>query len=106
SGGQVGDRGLLTAEGAAAEVLDTRIPLPGLHAHTVKVTSGGFEPGLTVRAEVDAERRQGSMRHHTSTHLLHAALREYLGPHVKQTGSLVEPDRLRFDFSHYQAVNE
>ena len=106
SGGQVGDRGLLTADGAAAEVFDTRIPLPGLHAHKVKVTSGTLEPGVVVRAEVDAERRQASMRHHTSTHLLHAALREYLGPHVKQTGSLVEPERLRFDFSHYQGVNE
>jgi alanyl-tRNA synthetase len=106
SGGQVGDRGLLTADGAAAEVLDTRLPLPGLHAHKVKVTAGTLEPGSIVRAEVDAERRQASMRHHTSTHLLHAALREYLGPHVKQTGSLVEPERLRFDFSHYQAVSE
>jgi alanyl-tRNA synthetase len=106
SGGQVGDRGVIAAEGAAAAVHDTRLPLPGLHAHQVKVTAGSFEPGMTVRAEVDAQRRHGAMRHHTSTHLLHAALREFLGPHVKQTGSLVEPGRLRFDFSHYQQVNE
>ncbi len=106
SGGQVGDRGVLSAEGAAAQVLDTTLPLPGLHAHRVRVTAGGFEPGTTVRAEVDADWRRGSMRHHTGTHLLHAALREFLGTHVKQTGSLVAPDRLRFDFSHYQRVNE
>jgi alanyl-tRNA synthetase len=106
AGGQVGDRGVISAEGAAAEVLDTTLPLPGLHAHKVKVTAGGFEPGMTVRAEVDAERRRGAMRHHTGTHLLHAALREFLGTHVKQTGSLVAPDRLRFDFSHYQSVDE
>jgi len=105
SGGQVGDRGVLSAEGAAAEVVDTRIPIPGLYAHRVQVTTGSFEPGMTVRAEVDAERRAGAMRHHTGTHLLHAALREILGPHVKQAGSLVEPARLRFDFSHFTGVS-
>ncbi|HET7292017.1 MAG TPA: alanine--tRNA ligase [Vicinamibacteria bacterium] len=105
AGGQVGDRGVLSAEGSAAEVVDTRIPVPGVYSHQVQVTAGGFEPGLTVRAEVDAERRAGAMRHHTGTHLLHAALREILGPHVKQAGSLVTPDRLRFDFSHFAAVS-
>ena len=93
-------------ETEARDVIAFVLPLPGLHAHRVKVTAGSFEPGMTVRAEVDAERRFGAMRHHTSTHLLHAALREFLGPHVKQTGSLVEPDRLRFDFSHYQGVSD
>jgi alanyl-tRNA synthetase len=104
AGGQVGDRGVIASDGSAAEVTDTTAPLPGLHVHHVRVTHGGFEPGMVVRAEVDAERRAGAMRHHTGTHLLHAALRETLGPHVKQAGSLVAPDRLRFDFSHYAPV--
>jgi alanyl-tRNA synthetase len=105
AGGQVGDHGVIAAEHGAAEVTDTTAPVPGLHVHHVRVTRGGFETGMTVRASVDAHRRAGAMRHHTSTHLLNAALRETLGPHVKQAGSLVAPDRLRFDFSHYAAVN-
>jgi alanyl-tRNA synthetase len=105
AGGQVGDQGVIAAPGAAAEVTDTRQPLPGLHVHQVKVTSGAFAQGMTVRAEIDAERRAAIMRHHTGTHLMHAALRETLGTHVKQAGSLVEPERLRFDFSHYQPVS-
>jgi alanyl-tRNA synthetase len=104
-GGQVGDHGVIAGEGSAAEVTDTTAPVPGLHVHHVRVARGGFEPGMTVRATVDAHRRAGTMRHHTSTHLLNAALRETLGPHVKQAGSLVAPDRLRFDFSHYAGVN-
>jgi alanyl-tRNA synthetase len=105
SGGQVGDHGVLSSDGATAEVTDTMMPLPGLHAHHVKVASGGFEPGMSVRAEVDPHFRSGTMRHHTATHLLNAALREQIGPHVKQAGSLVAPDRLRFDFSHFQQVS-
>jgi alanyl-tRNA synthetase len=105
AGGQVGDRGVIASDGSAAEVTDTQLPIPGLYVHHVKVTAGGFERGMAVRAEVDAERRAGAMRHHTGTHLLHAALREILGPHVKQAGSLVAPDRLRFDFSHYASVS-
>jgi alanyl-tRNA synthetase len=104
AGGQVGDRGVLASDGSAAEVLDTASPVPGLTVHRVRVTHGGMERGMLVRAEVDAERRAGAMRHHTGTHLLHAALRETLGPHVKQAGSLVAPERLRFDFSHYAPV--
>jgi alanyl-tRNA synthetase len=105
SGGQVGDRGVIAAGGSTAEVTDCTVPVPGLYLHQVKVATGGFEPSMTVRAEVDAERRAGAMRHHTGTHLLHAALRETLGVHVKQAGSLVAPDRLRFDFSHYAAMS-
>jgi alanyl-tRNA synthetase len=104
AGGQVGDRGVIASDGSAAEVTDTTSPLPGLYLHQVRVTHGGFERGMLVRAEVDAERRAGAMRHHTATHLLHAALRETLGLHVKQAGSLVAPERLRFDFSHYAPV--
>jgi len=103
-GGQVGDHGIIEARGSAAEVEDTTLPLPGLYVHHVKVTSGGFEAGMTVRVQVDETRRTGAMRHHTGTHLLHAALREVLGTHVKQAGSEVTPERLRFDFSHYQGV--
>ena len=105
AGGQVGDHGVIASDGSAAEVTDTTSPLPGLHVHNVRVSHGGFERGMVVRAEVDKERRAGAMRHHTGTHLLHAALREMLGPHVKQAGSLVAPDRLRFDFSHYAPVS-
>ena len=105
AGGQVGDHGVIASEGSAAQVTDTTSPLPGLFVHHVRVTNGGFERGMVVRAEVDAERRAGAMRHHTGTHLLHAALRELLGPHVKQAGSRVDPDRLRFDFSHYAPVS-
>ena len=104
SGGQVGDHGIIEARGSAAEVVDCTLPLPGLYVHHVKVTTGGFEPGMTVRVQVDEGRRAGAMRHHTGTHLLHAALREILGTHVKQAGSEVSPERLRFDFSHYQGV--
>ena len=104
SGGQVGDHGVLSADGSTAEVFDCATPVRGLHVHQVRVSIGGFEPGMVVSAKVDAARRAGAMRNHTGTHLLHAALREILGPHVKQAGSLVAPDRLRFDFSHYAHV--
>jgi len=105
AGGQVGDHGVMAAEGSAGEVTDCSQPVPGLHLHDVRVTAGGFEPGMKVRVQVDESLRTGAMRNHTGTHLLHAALREVLGTHVKQAGSLVAPDRLRFDFSHYQGVD-
>jgi alanyl-tRNA synthetase len=104
SGGQLGDHGVIGSDGSMADVSDCQVPLPGLYVHHVKVTAGGFERGMSVRAEVDAQRRAAMMRHHTGTHLLHAGLRELLGPHVKQAGSVVAPDRLRFDFSHYAPV--
>ena len=105
AGGQVGDHGVLAGEAAAAEVTGCRLPVPGLHVHDVVVKDGAFEAGTSVRAQVDPHSRASSMRHHTATHLLHAALRQVLGPHVKQAGSLVAPDRLRFDFTHYAPVS-
>jgi len=101
SGGQIGDQGVLRGEDFAARVLDTVLPMEGLILHRVKVWHGTVQPGLTVHAEVDERRRFATACNHTATHLLHAALREVLGEHVKQAGSLVAPDRLRFDFTHF-----
>ncbi|MBW3580699.1 MAG: alanine--tRNA ligase [Actinobacteria bacterium] len=104
SGGQVGDTGTITTDTGGVEVLDTTYALPGLHRHTARVAHGQLRPGQEAVAAIDAERRRAIMRNHTGTHLLHWALREVLGDHVKQQGSLVAPDYLRFDFSHYAAV--
>ncbi|MGH9123602.1 MAG: alanine--tRNA ligase [Acidimicrobiales bacterium] len=100
-GGQVGDTGLIRSPHGAANVLDTTYALPGLNRHTAVLLRGEISPGEEVEAEIDVDRRDAIRRNHTGTHLLHAALREVLGTHVKQAGSLVAPDRLRFDFSHY-----
>lgn len=107
AGGQVGDQGaLFDPEGhRVAIVRDTQAPVPGLHVHKVEVLRP-IRLGEQLTARVDAQRRWATMRNHTATHLLHAALRAVLGPHVKQSGSVVEPARLRFDFSHYAAVDE
>ncbi|HHN65617.1 MAG TPA: alanine--tRNA ligase [Nitrospirae bacterium] len=104
SGGQVGDTGVIHSEGAHLIVTDTKKPLQGLHIHIVKVKRGTVRRGERVTAMVDEERRLSIMRNHTATHLLHKALRMVLGEHVKQSGSLVAPDRLRFDFTHYTAT--
>ncbi len=104
AGGQVGDTGEITSANARAEVLDTVYALPGLHRHVARITEGTFAPGDEVTASIDADRRNAIRRHHTGTHVLHWALREVLGDHVKQQGSLVTPERLRFDFSHFEAV--
>jgi alanyl-tRNA synthetase len=105
AGGQVGDTGELDGPDGRVEVLDTVYGLPGtLVVHRGRVTSGRLAVGDTVVAAIDDERRRAIRRNHTATHLLHWALREVLGPHVKQAGSLVAPDRLRFDFSHHEAV--
>ncbi len=104
SGGQVGDRGVLRAADGLFEVRDTQKDASGAILHIGRVVAGEFRAGLPVQAEVDEERRLAIMRNHSATHLLHAALREVLGDHVQQKGSLVEPERLRFDFSHYQAL--
>jgi len=100
-GGQVGDTGTIVTDTGRAEVLDTTYALPGLHSHRVRVVEGGLTPGQEATATIDAPRREAIRRNHTGTHILHWALREVLGTHVKQAGSLVAPDRLRFDFSHY-----
>ena len=104
AGGQVGDTGTIAGPTGLAEVLDTTYALPGLHRHTVRMVEGEIRQGQEVTATVDAGRREAIRRNHTGTHLLHWALREVLGRHVKQAGSLVAPDRLRFDFSHFEAV--
>jgi alanyl-tRNA synthetase len=106
AGGQMGDTGHLTGGAGVAEVRDTRAPLPRLILHAVAVREGRLKVGDRVRAEVDRARREALRRSHTATHLAHAALRNLLGTHVKQAGSLVAPDRLRFDFSHYSRLSE
>ncbi len=104
SGGQVGDTGTIVADTGRAEVIDTVYAVPGLHRHRARIVEGTIEPGQDVTASIDVARRDAIRRNHTATHLLHFALRRVLGDHVKQQGSLVAPDRLRFDFSHYEAV--
>jgi len=104
SGGQVGDTGTIETESGRAEVLDTTFALPGLRRHLARIVEGTLTPGQEAHAAIDAERRAAIRRNHTATHLLHHALREVLGDHVKQAGSLVADDRLRFDFSHYEPV--
>ncbi len=106
AGGQVGDTGTIVTPEGRAEVLDTTYALPGLRRHVAVVTGGTVVAGSTATAAIDAERRAAIRRNHTGTHLLHYALRKVLGEHVKQAGSLVGPDRLRFDFSHYAAVTD
>jgi alanyl-tRNA synthetase len=108
AGGQVGDVGRLLAPDSdreVAHVTDTYYPVSGLIVHKA-VARDALRVGGIVTAKVDAERRDATRRNHTATHLLHAALRKTLGTHVKQAGSLVAPDRLRFDFTHYAALDE
>ena len=104
SGGQVGDTGVLTSASGVAEVVDTTYGLPGLHRHEVRITEGTIEVGQEVDAAIDVARRDAIRRNHTGTHVLHWALRAVLGDSVQQQGSLVEPDRLRFDFGPSDAL--
>ncbi|HZU72148.1 MAG TPA: alanine--tRNA ligase [Acidimicrobiales bacterium] len=105
-GGQVGDTGTITTATGTAEVTDTTAALPGLHRHTARVVEGEVTAGQPATATVDADRRNDIRRNHTATHLLQWALRQVLGDHVAQQGSLVAPDRLRFDYSHFAAPTE
>jgi len=103
SGGQVGDTGTITTETGRATVRDTQSVLPGLIIHRA-VVEGELFTGQDALAAIDVARRDATRRNHTGTHLLHAALRQVLGDHVRQQGSMVAPDRLRFDFSHHEPV--
>ncbi|RUQ35362.1 MAG: alanine--tRNA ligase [Candidatus Competibacteraceae bacterium] len=104
SGGQVGDGGWLRADGLAFEVHDTQKQGEGVFTHIGALQQGRLTRGMTVLAQVDAAQRQATALHHSATHLLHAALRRVLGTHVAQKGSLVGPQRLRFDFSHFEPM--
>ncbi|UCH81584.1 MAG: alanine--tRNA ligase [Nitrospiraceae bacterium] len=105
SGGQVGDTGMIKADGLTVSVHDTK-KYQNLILHMSEVKQGTIKIGVTVSAHVSAGNRESIKRNHTATHLLHAALKTVLGDHIKQAGSLVAPDRLRFDFNHFYAVNE
>ena len=104
SGGQVGDTGVIVTDTGKAEVTDTQKAVAGKIAHTVKVVEGCIEQGQAAHFEVDAKRRKSIARNHTTAHLLQAALREVLGDHVHQKGQLVDAHRVRFDFSHFEAI--
>ncbi|HEX2639785.1 MAG TPA: alanine--tRNA ligase-related protein, partial [Pyrinomonadaceae bacterium] len=106
SGGQVGDTGRIVSSDASLKVSDTYSPLQGLIIHKVTAEKGSIKIGDEVVATVDAEKRDATRRNHTATHLVHAALKEVLGGHIKQAGSVVAPNYLRFDFTHYQPMTE
>ena len=104
SGGQMGDAGTIIGANFRGDVTDTSKPLGRLHAHQVTLAAGEVKVGDIVQLKIDAARRDALRSNHSATHLLHAALRNHLGGHVTQKGSMVAPDRLRFDFSHNQAL--
>ncbi|WP_313441962.1 alanine--tRNA ligase [Stenotrophomonas sp.] len=105
SGGQVGDTGVLTGNGVRLVVDDTQKFAGQFHGHVGTLSEGALKVGDVLSGQVDGERRGATILNHSATHLLHAALREVLGTHVQQKGSLVAPDRLRFDFSHFQPIS-
>ena len=105
SGGQAGDFGHVHSAKAKGQVANTQKKLGALHVHVVKITEGSFAPGDAVDLKIDAERRRATRANHSATHLLHAALKRVLGGHVSQKGSLVNAERLRFDFSHPKPVS-
>ena len=103
-GGQVGDHGVITAEGVSFQVKDVQKNKGGKYLHVGVLSSGELKVGDTVTVSIDTERRKAIRRAHSATHLLNAALKKVLGDHVHQAGSLVEPDRLRFDFTHFEGI--
>ncbi|MCB1386098.1 MAG: alanine--tRNA ligase, partial [Nitratireductor sp.] len=105
SGGQQGDKGEIRFEGGSAAITDTKKRGEGLFVHYGRIAKGSLKPGMAVELEVDHAGRSGLRRHHSATHLVHEALRTVLGDHVAQKGSLVAPDRLRFDFSHQKPMS-
>jgi len=105
AGGQLGDRGVIASEHAEFHVEDTRKPAEGLILHLGRVERGSLKAGETVLARIDSDRRGRMARHHTATHLLNAALRENIQENMQQAGSLVAPDRFRFDFNHFEALS-
>jgi alanyl-tRNA synthetase len=105
AGGQVGDKGTIKADGLRIEVQDTK-KFSEVIIHIASVQKGTIKTGMKVLASVNEDNRRSIMRNHTATHLLHASLRTVLGDHIKQAGSLVAPDRLRFDFTHFHALEE
>lgn len=105
AGGQIGDSGTLFNENSTVKVFDTFAPIQGISLHKSKIEKGVLKVGDVVTAKIDDTRRDAIRRNHTGTHLVHSALREVLGTHVKQAGSVVAPDYLRFDFSHYQPIS-
>ncbi|MCP4604238.1 MAG: alanine--tRNA ligase [Proteobacteria bacterium] len=105
AGGQVGDTGTITSRNGVMSVSDTQVPVPGLSVHKGVVDKGRVRVTDEIEAGVDEERRASIRRHHTATHLLHMALRQVLGPHATQKGSRVDPDGLRFDFTHFEPLS-
>lgn len=105
-GGQVGDTGSISNDTASFKVQDTKAPYKGIHAHIGKVEKGFFKVGDDVNGQVNPARRKLIENNHTATHLLHWALHKVLGEHIKQAGSVVDPDKLRFDFSHHKALSD
>jgi alanyl-tRNA synthetase len=106
SGGQIGDTGRISTKTGEIKIVDTTLVLDAIHVHQYELVDGYLELGQQATAEIDSDRRSQIRRNHTATHLLHWALREVLGEHVKQQGSYVGSDRLRFDFSHFEAVTD
>ncbi|KAF0144283.1 MAG: alanyl-tRNA synthetase [Nitrospirae bacterium] len=105
SGGQTGDTGKLTADGFKALVTGTKKVIEGLHSHIIKIKEGKLKVWDKINCAVDVQKRKAVMRNHTATHLLQTSLRNIVGEHVKQAGSLVAPDRLRFDFTHFFSLS-